>query len=95
VCPGDLCVDGTTPGVVEIDTKPLGEYGDEVVLTGDEFTTVATQLGLWSAADAQRMLTTRALDGTQMSTNGAVTWTYHPDNGLNIIIDVESLPDAD
>ena len=94
ICPAEICVDGSTAGVIEIDTKPQGEYGDTIFLSGDELTTVAKQLGLWSAADAQRMLTTRALDGTQMSTNGASTWTYHPDNGLNIIIDVESLPES-
>lgn len=38
----------------------------------------------------ERMMHTRALDGTQEATYGniRVTWTYHPDNGLNVIYEV-------
>lgn len=91
ICPGAICVDSSTEGVVSVDTRPAGEYGTEY-LDGDELEEVATDLGVWSVADAKRMQETRALDGMQTSTNGAVTWTYHPDSGLDIVIDVEALP---
>jgi hypothetical protein len=91
LCPSDYCVDASTPGVITVDTKPGGEY-DADLLNADELEQVAQDLDVWSVADARRMLETRALDGTQASTNGAVTWTYHPDSGLDIVIDVESLP---
>lgn len=93
LCPGEYCVDGSSPGVITIDSRPGGEYGNILV----DFTSledVAQDLGVWSVADAQRMGQTRALDGTQSSANGAVTWTYHPDSGIDIVIDVESLPTA-
>jgi len=91
LCPGDDCVDASTPGVVTIDTKPGGEYGrDLLVWHGLE--AVAEELGVWSVADAKRMGETRALDGTLSSANGAVTWNYHPNSGLDIVVDVESLP---
>ena len=32
------------------------------------------------------MVQTRALDGTQKNGQGNVSWTYHPDDGLNIVI---------
>ncbi len=37
---------------------------------------------------ASRMDSTRALDGTQTATwdGNTATWTYHPDNGLDIVI---------
>ncbi|WP_448749395.1 hypothetical protein [Actinomyces sp.] len=36
----------------------------------------------------QRMETTRAIDGTREETWGSyrATWTYHPDQGLNVVI---------
>lgn len=94
LCPGKSCVDASTPGVITVDTKPGGEYGTDL-LNADELDGIAQDLHVWSVADARRMLETRALDGTLASTNGAVTWTYHPDSGLDIVIDVESLPSAD
>lgn len=35
----------------------------------------------------EKMLETRAIDGMQSEENGnfTVSWTYHPDNGLNVI----------
>lgn len=92
ICPGEVCVDDSTPGVITVDSQPGGEYDN--VLDDGELEDIAADLHVWSAADASRMLETRALDGTQTSVNGAVTWTYHPDSGLDIVIDVESLPTA-
>ena len=91
LCPGEDCVDSSTPGVVTVDTRPGGEYGEDL-LEWDGLEAVAEELGVWSVADAKRMGETRALDGTLSSANGSVTWSYHPDSGLDIVVDVESLP---
>lgn len=93
ICPGSYCVDSSTAGVILIDTKPGGEYSTDYI-DGTDLEQIAQELHAWSVADARRMGTTRALDGTQSSVNGAVTWTYHPDQGLNIVVDVESLPQS-
>ncbi|MFZ4434690.1 MAG: hypothetical protein ACOYOQ_15975, partial [Microthrixaceae bacterium] len=77
LCPTRACIDSSTPGVLTYDSKPLGEY-DVSLVTSDELEQVATTTGIWSPADAKRMVETRALDGTRTSANGAVTWTYHP-----------------
>ena len=39
----------------------------------------------------QRMLLTRAIDGTQEEQWGLyrATWTYHPDQGLNVVISTQ------
>jgi hypothetical protein len=34
------------------------------------------------------MVQTRAIDGMQRSADSKVTWTYYPDNGLNLVITV-------
>jgi len=49
-------------------------------------TKINNELGLPDSV-LQRMLTTRALDGTQNETYDKIriTWTYHPDNGLHVI----------
>ena len=41
-----------------------------------------------------RMDTTRALDGSQNATwtGYSAVWTYHPDNGLNIIVETQETP---
>jgi hypothetical protein len=56
---------------------------DDIVLT----------LGLLDTPSSvvTRMSSTRALDGMQDATWGdyAASWTYHPDNGLDIIVTVE------
>ena len=91
LCPTRTCIDSSTPGVITFDSKPLGEY-DSSVLSGSELERAATETGVWSSADAKRMLETRALDGTLTSSSGAATWTYHPDSGLDIVIDVEQVP---
>lgn len=46
-------------------------------------------LGL-PASVSEKMSSTRALDGMQSQNCGAytVTWTYHPDNGLRVIYEV-------
>lgn len=50
---------------------------------------VNTYLGIPSSV-LQKMSSTRALDGMQSQNCGAytVTWNYHPDNGLQVIYEV-------
>lgn len=43
--------------------------------------------GCWSSTDRSKMGQTRALDGRVESSNGRSSWTYHPDDGMNIICD--------
>ena len=79
---GKCFVDWSKPGVVEInipellvDTDALGRAGNET--------------GFWDNADTARMGRTRALDGTQKSSDGRVTWTFHPDDGLTLVIEIK------
>ncbi len=85
----DLCspdqsgctVDGSTAGVIAV-TVTSASIGET------QLATAGNESGLWSNADAARMVETRALDGTQRTADGSVSWTYHPDNGLQMVIDV-------
>jgi hypothetical protein len=45
----------------------------------------------FSPAVYERMNRTRALDGTQAASSSManVTWTYHPDNGLQVVFERE------
>jgi hypothetical protein len=95
LCGTAVCVDSTVPGVIRIDTKPGGEYGTNLLTDDSDLESVATSTGVWSVADAIRMGQTRALDGTRESADGAVSWTYHPDSGLDIVIDVETVAAKD
>lgn len=87
---GDLCtgihtatctVDGLTPGVVKVQVSGL-------LATEEDLRKAGSDTGLWTAADAARMVSTRALDGTQRDASGAVSWTFHPDKGLQLVISV-------
>lgn len=51
----------------------------------DALALVAATTGCWSQTDVALMGETRALDGRVESTNGRTSWTYHPDDGLNIV----------
>ena len=58
---------------------------------GADFLTVGCVLTELNAPDSltTRLGSTRALDGTQTGEWAGFTasWTYHPDNGLNIIVE--------
>lgn len=49
----------------------LGQFGDKT--------------GCYKDIDLDKMGSTRALDGRVESANGRSSWTYHPDDGLNIV----------
>jgi hypothetical protein len=71
-------------GVYEVNSFPSEVAG---ALGGDPeelLNQIGERSGWWSAGTTQRMLRTRALDGTQ--TEGDVSWTYHPDAGLQIVV---------
>jgi hypothetical protein len=61
----------------------------KVLIAGEEqnLEKILDRLGM-PAGTLQRLMATRALDGTQMAESEWVTmsWTYHPDDGMNIII---------
>lgn len=78
-------VEATAPGVLTITLDSLG-------LSTERMRTAGESSGLWTAADAERMGHTRALDGTQRSAGGGVSWTYHPDHGLQIVAEVAAGP---
>lgn len=75
---------------IEIDTDPsdIGEYIASDSLDAIEH--INEELGLPESVYAH-MTSTRALDGMQSyeKDNIGVRWTYHPDNGLEIIYSVE------
>ncbi|MCW4457667.1 hypothetical protein [Microbacterium sp. MPKO10] len=67
----------------------LQTFGDEASGIGpEEFMCVTDELDI-SDAVLSRIETTRALDGRQEASWGDFTasWTYHPDNGLNMLIE--------
>lgn len=59
--------------------------------TGTSMTTVVCVLGEVGAPDSlySKIDSTRALDGTKTAewSGFSASWTYHPDNGLNIIVE--------
>jgi len=66
--------------VVTMQVGPMHSNTDTLEAIGDDY-------GWWNGADVQRMNTARALDGTIESSDGRATWNYHPDNGLQIVVE--------
>ena len=79
---GDCDVAAANAGVVEVKLKGTAVSLDRMRRAGQE-------TGAWAAVDVARMGTTRALDGTIRSADGRATWTYHPDSGLTIVLEVK------
>lgn len=46
-----------------------------------------SETGCLDDVDLARLESTRALDGQVRSSDGKTSWTYHPDDGLNIVCD--------
>lgn len=72
-----------------IDTKP----GDSYYRYESEATTAIAMCNNFlklPSSVAEKMSSTRALDGMQSQNCGdfTVSWTYHPDNGLKVIYEV-------
>jgi hypothetical protein len=80
----DVADDGASLLIDGEGEESSGASIDEIVLT----------LGLLDTPSSvvTRMSSTRALDGMQDATWGdyAASWTYHPDNGLDIIVTVDN-----
>ncbi|MGH9151363.1 MAG: hypothetical protein ACRD03_02930 [Acidimicrobiales bacterium] len=81
-----LTMDGENAG-----TMSDASYEDFV----EDFACVLAALDMPASVGA-RMSNTRALDGMQDATWGDISasWTYHPDDGLNLILEVAERDDA-
>jgi hypothetical protein len=80
---GLTSIDSSTPGVITI-TGLFNGYGPRLAHES-QLVSAGTESGLWTAADAARMVQTRARDGMVRSDNGKTTWSYHADGGLEIV----------
>lgn len=88
---GFYCTLARDESYLEIDTNPNDEeyYLKEDI--GSAYIIAANEvLGLPDSV-AMKMSQTRALDGRQTETYGDITvsWTYHPDNGLDVLYEVK------
>lgn len=86
---GITVMDGGTS--IELQTSGKDTWGTGALFS--DVTCVLDELGSPASIQA-RMKTTRALDGRQSgSWSGfTVSWSYHPDNGLNIIVENKEQP---
>ncbi len=82
----ELTSDGTS---LTVDTKPENSYMDYSNKIFTYIEQINQHLSLPSSVTA-KMERTRALDGMISETYGnyVITWTYHPDNGLEVIYEV-------
>jgi hypothetical protein len=69
-------------------TLTYGAGGTPAAGEANAFGTLLGSLG-FTRATLDRMMTTRALDGTQTaeSDHAVMWWTYHPDDGLQVILE--------
>lgn len=85
-----FCTVADDGSYLTIDTDPL-DLGEYITDGSDEaIQNINKELGFPDSVYAQ-MISTRALDGVQTyEKNGVnVQWTFHPDNGLEVIYSVE------
>jgi hypothetical protein len=85
------CNLGSSPYVDVLDSDhTLTIHGDGDEATGLHMDSIGCLLGEVDVTGAvvERMDRTRALDGMQDATWGdySASWTYHPDDGLNVVI---------
>jgi hypothetical protein len=82
---GTATIDTSNPGVIRI-----GLFAGNVSILSHEaqLATAGTESGLWTAADAARMVKTGERDGIVRSDNGETTWSYQHDDGLEIVAPV-------
>lgn len=75
---------------IALDTNPFNFEGHTADGSIEAVQDINSNLGLPDYV-YQRMIGTRAIDGTQMyeQDNISVSWTYHPDTGLEILYSVE------
>jgi hypothetical protein len=64
--------------------------GEEARVSVEDEACILRELGVTGAV-SQHMASTRALDGRQTDSWGDYTaaWTYHPDDGLDVVIQVK------
>ena len=82
----DIAYDGTW---MKLDTNPNNIEDSFNSSAWYKIKSVLTQLGFPSSV-AEEMNATRALDGRLSATHGRyeVTWTYHPDKGLEVLFKI-------
>ena len=82
----EIGYDGTW---MQIDTNPYDIEDSFNSSAWYKIKSVLTQLGFPSSV-AEEMNQTRALDGRQTASHGRyeVTWTYHPDDGLEVMFKI-------
>jgi hypothetical protein len=82
-CSAGVLSDGDRTMVLDMG----GEEADSGYLSFDQVTCVLAYVGVPSSVTS-RMDATRALDGVQDAEwkGFTATWTYHPDNGLDVIL---------
>jgi hypothetical protein len=76
------CTVEASPGAIEVH---IGKYAIDT----SKLRSAGQWSGFWNNADVARMEHTRALDGTQHTPDNKVSWTYHPDSGLNMVVTVD------
>lgn len=83
----DIASDGTW---MKIDTNPYDTEDGFNILAWYKIKSVLSDLG-FSSAISEEMNETRALDGRQSAStdNYEVTWSYHPDNGLEVLFKIK------
>lgn len=87
---GDTCVIAEDGKSMKVDTNPDNVSGKNYGSVLADIQTINEQLGLPSSL-IDKMEGTRALDGRQEETYGkvAVSWTYHPDSGLEVLYELK------
>lgn len=86
----EFCTISDDGSYVMIDTNPYDVYEYISFEADDALRTVNDNLGFPDSV-YERMVSTRAIDGVQTYEHDDVhvQWTYHPDNGLEVIYSVE------
>ena len=83
----DHVVVGDSGHTVTLEGEPDGTHYTMAGVTGKEFGCVFAVVSMPDSVVSQ-MSGTRALDGTQTASwdEMSATWTYHPKNGLRVIL---------
>ncbi len=85
-CTSTYCTLADDGSYIEIDTNPL-DLDDYSSSTAAEYVKEANKACGFNDSLYSKMGKTRALDGTltDENKNVKVSWTYHPDHGLNVV----------
>lgn len=89
-CDNYYCELASDGSYIEVDTNPLDLDDFSSTTAFDMVKKLNKELGFSESLNS-KMLKTRALDGTLSDENDnvKVTWTYHPDKGLNVTYELK------